>query len=144
MDKHHHPLNSSQDTLTQKDVRGQELREEVRVWKEISSCEARITLMKNMIKHQLAFADLEEFGIEFNNKLKSLKFKNKTLYLRVSQPAMRCKLADEQTLRREMMRIKLMMKKEISEKMNGDKTRPYRRIINHLNKIARDHKQTLN
>ena len=70
MEKHQTNSDSSSQTPIES-MGGQELREEVRVWKEISSCEARITLMKNMIKHQLAFADLEEFGIEFNNKLKS-------------------------------------------------------------------------
>ena len=75
MDKSTTPHISSQNTLTQPEVRGKDLGEEARVWKEIASCEARIALMRNMIKHQLGFADLEEFGLEFNNKLKSLKFK---------------------------------------------------------------------
>ena len=35
----------------------------------------------------------------------------------------------------------MKMKKELSEE---NKTRLYRRIINHLNKIAKDHKQTMN
>ena len=114
MDKLQNPSNCIQTTLTRKEVRGLELGEEVKVWKEVASSEARITLMKNMLKHQLAFADLEEFGQELTNKLKSVNFKNKTIYLRVSQPAMKCKLADEQMLRKEIMRVKMRMKKELS------------------------------
>ena len=144
MEKHQNPTNNSQKTLTKRAVRGTELGEEERVWKETASCEARITLMRSMIKHQIAFADLEEFGIDFTNKLKSVQFKNKTVFLRVSQPAMKCKLMDEQMLRKEVMRIKMRMKRDLSEKMMGDKTRPYRRIISYLNKIARDHKDMLN
>ena len=84
MEKIHHPP-TSQDTLINSEVRGLELREEVRVWEEVAASEARMTLMKSMIKEQLAFADLEEFGIEFTNKLKSVNTKNKTLYKKVSR-----------------------------------------------------------
>ena len=66
MDKHHHPQ-SSLPTLTRSEVRGMELGEEIKTWKEIAGSEARMTLMKTMIKHHLAFSDLEEFGVEFNN-----------------------------------------------------------------------------
>ena len=41
--------------------------EEERVWRDIATSEARLALMKNMVKEKLAFADLEEFGINFDN-----------------------------------------------------------------------------
>ena len=81
MEKHQNPK-SSQVTLT-KEMRGQELGEEGKVWQEVAASEARITLMKTMIKQDLAFADLEEFGIEFNNKMKSNKSKNTTIQKKV-------------------------------------------------------------
>ena len=118
-------------------MRGQELGEKVKVWKEIASCEARITLMKTMITQEVAFADIEEFGQEFTNKLKSEKFKNNKLYKKVSQQAMRCKLVDEQMLRREVMKTKFKMKKEMAINLKGVKTRPNRRVVNYLNNIAR-------
>ena len=143
MDKHQKPNLSSQITLILKDMRGQELGEKVKVWKEIASCEARITLMKTMITQEVAFADIEEFGQEFTNKIKSEKFKNNKLYKKVSQQAMRCKLVDEQMLRRQVMKTKLKMKKELTVKLKGEKTRPYRRVVNYLNNIAREHKKNL-
>ena len=119
MDKHQNTPNSTQPTLTKRDVRGLELGEESKVWKEVASSEARLTLMKTMIKNHLAFADLESFGLEFNNKLKSIKLKDKTLFTKVSQPAMKAKLADEQMLRRELMRIKMRMKKNLEKKLEN-------------------------
>ena len=59
------PNSSSSPTSTIKEVEGQELGEEERVWREIDASEARLALMKNMVKEKLAFADLEEFGINF-------------------------------------------------------------------------------
>ena len=41
MDKIHHPP-TSQDTLTDLDVRGLELREEVKIWEEVAASEARM------------------------------------------------------------------------------------------------------
>ena len=49
MEKHHQPTNSIQDTLTKKDVRGEELGEEIKVWREVASSEARIVLMKRKV-----------------------------------------------------------------------------------------------
>ena len=120
-----------------------ELGEESKVWKEVASSEARLTLMKTMIKNQLAFADLESFGQEFNNKLKSIKFKDKTLFTKVSQPAMKAKLADEQMLRRELMRIKMRMKKNLASQYEGVKSRKYIRIVSYLNNLGREVKAQL-
>ena len=75
-DKIQKPNNLSIETLTN-EMRGKELGEEEKLWKEVASSEARLGLMKTMIKEQLAFADLEEFGKEFSNKLKTLTFKDK-------------------------------------------------------------------
>ena len=67
MDKPRPNPNLSSSTSTIKEVEGQELGEEERVWREIATSEARLALMKNMVKEKLAFADLEEFGINFDN-----------------------------------------------------------------------------
>ena len=61
------PNLSSSPTSTIREVEGQELGEEERVWRDIATSEARLALMKNMVKEKLAFADLEEFGINFDN-----------------------------------------------------------------------------
>ena len=143
MDKIHQPP-QYQDTLINKEMRGLELEEEIKIWREVSSSEARLTLLRNMLKEQLAFADLEEFGIEFHNKLRTLTFKNKTLYTKISKPAMVAKLADEQILRRDLMRLKMKMKKDLAERMKGENSRKYKRVVNHLNKIGRDNKAVLN
>ena len=118
-------------------MRGQELGEKVKVWKEIASCEARITLMKTMNTQEIAFADIEEF----TSNIKSEKFKNKTLYKMVSQQAMKCKLVDEQVLRREVLKTKMKMKKDLAINLKLLKTRPYRRVMNYLNNSAKEHKK---
>ena len=120
-----------------------ELGEEVKVWMEIASSEERMMLIKVMIKEDLTFTDLEHFGENFSNKLKSIKLRNTTLYRKVSGPAMRAKLADEQSLRRELIKVKMMMKKKLSEDLKGEKTRGHRRVISYLNKVARDTKLKL-
>ena len=122
---------------------GQELREEEKVWREVATGEARMTLMRKMIKEDLAFADLQAFGEDFNNKLKSIKIKQKTLYKKVSGTAMKAKLADEQELRRELLKIKIRMKKDLAVKY-GERSRQYRRVVNNLNKMARNTKDKLN
>ena len=122
---------------------GKELREESKVWEELATGEARMMLMKKMMKEDLAFADLESFGVEFNNKLKSIKLKNKTLYRKVSGTAMKAKLADEQELRRELMKAKHKMKKDLAEE-HGENSRKYKRIVNNLNKMAKQCKDKAN
>ena len=144
MDKHHPTPTSSQDTLSKTELRGLELGEEVKIWKEIAASEARLTLMKRMIQEDLAFTDLENFGEEFNNKLKSIKMKKITMNRKISQPIMKAKLTDEQVWRRELNRTKINMKKELITKYGGEKTRMYRRVVNHLNTIARKNKLALN
>ena len=120
-----------------------ELGEEERTWREVAASEERILLMRKMLKEDLAFADLEEFGIEFTNKLKSKKLKNKPLYTKVTQQAMRVKLADEQALRRELIRVKEMRKKDLSEEIGGVKTRKFKRAMLYLNEKAREEKLKL-
>ena len=78
MEKHQTPQHSQ--TTPMKYMGGQELGEETKIWKELATSEARMTLMRKMIKEDLAFQDLQAFGEEFTNKLKSVKLKNKTLY----------------------------------------------------------------
>ena len=90
-----------------------------------------------MIKEHLAFADLEEFGLEFDNKLKSSKLKNKTTYSKITDPAMKLKLADEQMSRRELVKVRTNMKKGLAEKYQGDKSRGFKRAVNYLRQEAR-------
>ena len=118
-------------------MEGLELGEKGRIWKEIASSEARLTLMQIMIKEHLAFADLEEFGTEFDNKLKSTKMKRKPMYSKITDPAMKLKLADEQMHRRELVKVRTKMRKDLIEKYGGEKTRGFRRAINHLKQEAR-------
>ena len=97
-DKFQQTQNYSQETLTKPRMRGLELRDEEKVWNGVAASECRIGLMEMMIKQKIAFADLEEFGQEFKNKVKSTKLRNKLSTRsnlgKVTQPAMRIKLAD--------------------------------------------------
>ena len=144
-DKFPNPTNYSQATLNL-DRRGKELREEEKVWKGVAASESRIELMKVMIKQGIAFADLEEFGLEFQNKIKSKKLKEKlndrNIQNQVTQPVMKMKLADEQNLRREMVKVKIKLRREL-EKDLGGKSEKYKRAMSHLAKSARETKHTL-
>ena len=71
------------------DLRGLDLGEEEKIWKEVACSEARMALMKSMINQNLAFADLEDFGLEFTNKMKAVNVKNKTLVRNITKPAMK-------------------------------------------------------
>ena len=140
MEKHHHNPQYSTETPTEK-MGGMELREEEKIWRETASSESRIMLMKKMIKEDLAFADLEQFGQEFSDKLKSNKMKNKSLHKKVTQPIMMIKLADEQTLKRDLHKAKMKRKRILATEMGGEKTRMYRRAMKHLNEISRETKK---
>ena len=50
MDKPQNTPNSTQPTLTKKDVRGLELGEESKIWKEVASSEARLTPRRRTAK----------------------------------------------------------------------------------------------
>ena len=141
MDKHQ--KNKSDLSTLNKNLGGKELREEERIWKEIASCEARLTLMKTMINEDLAFADLEEFGNEFDNKLKSSKMKNRSVKDKITNHAMKIKLADEQTVRRDLIKVKNKMRRDLINKFGGDNTRGYKRAVAHLSKVAKSEKSTL-
>ena len=108
-------------------MRGLELRDEEKVWNGVAASECRIGLMVMMIKQKIAFADLEEFGQEFKNKVKSTKLRNKLSTRsnlgKVTQPAMRIKLADEQNLRRELVGVKYKMRREMEKTLGGYKSR---------------------
>ena len=134
------PNSSSSPTSTIKDVEGQELGEEERVWRDVATSEARLALMKNMVKENLAFADLEEFGINFDNKLKTEKLKNKTVHSKLTEYAMKIKIADEQVLRRELVKLKTKMRRNLIKKCGGEKTRKCKKILNHLNNITKETK----
>ena len=66
MDKPQNNPNFSSSTTSSR-MEGQELGEEEKIWREVATSEARLALMKNMVREQLAFTDLEEFGIIFDN-----------------------------------------------------------------------------
>ena len=105
-------------------MRGLDLGEEEKIWKEVACSEARMALMKSMINQNLAFADLEEFGLESTNKMKAVNVKNNTLVRNITKPAMKAKLADEQMWRRDLARVKLQMRKDLMMKL-GEKSRRY-------------------
>ena len=57
---------------------------------------------------------------------------------------MRAKLADEQIWRRDLGRVKAKLRKYLVEKLEGEKSRRFKRVMNHLNKLASEKKKKLN
>ena len=146
MVKFQNTQNSSLETLNQV-RRGQELREEEKIWQGVASSESRIKLMKIMIKQGIAFADLEEFGQEFRDKIKSTKMKNKMNVKNnlnsVTSQAMKIKLADEQNLRRELVKVKSKMRRDLMKEMKGEGSMRFKKTMSHLAKIAKETKEEL-
>ena len=142
MDKPQNNPNFSSSTTSSR-MEGQELGEEEKIWREVATSEARLALMKNMVREQLAFTDLEEFGIIFDNKLKSKKLKNQKIHSKLTDHAMRLKIADEQALRRDLVKMRTKMKRNLAKKYGGEKVRGYKRAILHLNNINKEVKSKL-
>ena len=119
--------------------------EEEKVWRGVSASEVRIGMMRVMIKQKIAFADLEELRIDFQNKIKSKKYKEKLQKEsdKVTEPAMKLKLADEQNLRRELVRVKLKMRRDLQSDLGGEKSKKYKDAMSHLKKAATETKDAM-
>ena len=101
--------------------------------------------MRVVIKHKIAFADLEELRIDFQNKIKSKKYKEKLHKEsdKVTEPAMKIKLADEQNLRRELVRIKMKIRRDLQSDLGNEKSKKYKDAMSKLKKAATETKNEM-
>ena len=133
-------LNKS-DSPTLTEVRGLELREELKTWKNLAASEARIELMKKMIKENISFPDIEELSKVLTEKFRSKKFKSKAKNSvkpaqQVPAKAMLAKLADEECYRRELIGEKNRLRRQLGKNLTTN-SKPYRKTIKHLREEAR-------
>ena len=89
-------------------VRGSSRRDAARIWSNLAESEARMNLLKVLVKEGRGVAELEEFNLGLASKFKSKKFKSlagkkSSVKERAIVPAMKVKLADEQCYARELM-----------------------------------------
>ena len=123
---------------------GESLGEMEKVWCGIASTEMRIKLMENLINKKVGFNDVEMFnlGLESNMKSKSLKEEGKYRDTTVIVAAMERKRKDEVRYRRELIKKRNELRKNMVEMM-GEKCNKYRRMIKHLMTTAQKTKETL-
>ena len=69
--------------------------------------------------------------------------RNRAVQNKFTIPAMKLKLADEQSVRRDLVRVRAKMRKDLAKKCGGEKTRGYKRSLAHLGDTARKTKRTL-
>ena len=54
-------------------MEGTDIRVMEKVWRQVAECDERIKLMKKLIKLGIGLAEVEEFGLNIQKKLKSLQ-----------------------------------------------------------------------
>ena len=90
-------------------VGGISRREAAKIWTSTAESEARINLIKSLIKEGRGVRELEEVTLSLAGKYKSQKFKKNPkigtgVNKKVTVPAMKFKLADEQCYLRELIK----------------------------------------
>ena len=122
-------------------------REAAKIWNSTAESEARINLIKLLIKEGRGVRELEEVTLNLASKYKSQKFKNFSkestgIDKKVTVPAMKIKLADEQCYLRELMRARKECRQEMARTL-GEKSRQYKKVITELRTEARKVKKEI-
>ena len=116
-------------------------REAAKIWTSTAESEARVNLIKSLIKEGRGVRELEEVTLNLASRYKSQKFKNfskvgSQVDKKVTVPAMKIKLADEQCYLRELMKARQDCKRELARTV-GEKSRQYKKVIAELRTEAR-------
>ena len=120
------------------DTEGTSLGESEKVWREIASTEMRLALMDNLIANKVGFNDIEMFnlGLEYNMKCKSQDQEDKERDTTVIVAAMKRKRKDEVKHRRELIKKRNRMRKDMTEEM-GLNSNKYKKRMSDLNRIMK-------
>ena len=120
---------------------GHNLGEVETVWKELAASEMRINLMENLQHYKVGFNDVEFFnlGIHYNAKMKTC---NDKVDKKKVEEVMKYKKKDEVKYMKKMLREKMKIRKKMEEEL-GRKNNEYRRLMKHLNEVARKKKAEL-
>ena len=116
---------------------GQEKRVDRKVWEDLESSCCRIFLMKELIKYDVGFNDLEEFKLDLLTKLRSDRVKSGVdkVTRKLVKSAMLIKLRDEEKHNERLRSEKRRRMRVIGELLTKN-SRPYRRYLKELNDAA--------
>ena len=120
---------------------GHNLGEVEKIWKEIAASEMRINLMENLQHYKVGFNDVEFFnlGVHYNAKMTNCHDK---VDKKIVEEVMKFKKKDEIKYMKKMLREKMKIRKKMEEEL-GRKNNEYRRLMKHLNEVARKKKAEL-
>ena len=114
-------------------VEGVNRRVMAETWRLVAASEARTRLLRELKDLDLGVAEIEEFGISINSKLRSSFYRSKvesgeTVSQEVIRLIMKLKLKDEKKHLEELIRIRNREKRELGEKLSRN-SRPFRKIL---------------
>ena len=115
----------------------------IKVWREVTACELRLVMMKELRTLNLGFSKVEEFNLGLSYHLKSQKMKDAAMEpnLKLIRTAMEIKMNDERCYNKELCSERNKMRQTISKKL-GNNSKPYRRIIMFLRHEASKERET--
>ena len=121
-------------------MEGTDIRVMEKVWRQVAECDERIKLMKKLIKLGIGLAEVEEFGLNIQKKLKSFQYKNKiregeVITKEMVKTVMELKLKDEKKYLRELLKTQKRMQLEIERKAKKN-SRPARRALREFREKA--------
>ena len=121
-------------------MEGTDIRVMEKVWRQVAECDERIKLMKKLIKLGIGLAEVEEFGLNIQKKLKSFQYKNKiregeVITKEMVKAVMELKLKDEKKYLRELLKTQKKMQLEIERKAKKN-SRPTRRALREFREKA--------
>ena len=126
------------------DLGGNSRREAGRIWRDLAVSEARINLLKVLIKEGRGLKEIEDFNMGLASKFKSKKFQKlnnqPSITGKAIVPVMKLKLADEQSYHRELVNIRNRYRKELAKNL-GNNSRKFKNMIADLRQEAKKTKK---
>ena len=127
-------------------IEGLSLGDMEKTWQDTTASEMRISLMDNLNKYQMGFNDIEQFDLGLLYNCKAIVDKDGAgggKGRNVVRAAMEYKRHDEIKNRKNLIRRKIWMKRRAEDKLGGEKSNKYRKLIKHLNETANKTRQEL-
>ena len=110
----------------------------LKTWCDLAVSETRQLMMQELLKLEVGLADIEEFGLDLNNKLRSGDFREKSgegNSRKLARVAMEIKVRDERKIS-EGLRRRVNEMRKILEDDHKKNSKPYRSAIKRLRKEA--------
>ena len=108
-----------------------------KVWSDIAVSEVKMRMMQELRTLNVGFNEVEEFnlGLMYNCKSQKMKDERNNPTKKVIKAAMEIKLNDERLFNKELCNERNKWRRKMAI-MIGNNTKPYRKLMNHLNNEA--------